>query len=275
MAAGSDAVIVSSTDGSSTDTVHSPPSRMGMYLAPSLFAVGLVIAWEVVLRWIEMPEYLLPKPSVIAVTLYQKAGIIYPHALFTAAEIVIGYFGGITAGFALAMLVFYSSLAGRIIYPLVVASQTVPKLAIAPLLVIWLGFGMAPKIAIIVILVAFPMLVNTVAGFRSVDSRMIELMKTLSASGWKTFRFIRFPAALPFIFSALKLGTTLAVIGAVVGEWVGSSRGLGYLILAANSLVDVPLLFAVLVTLSAIGVAFFGTIFALERVALWWQSEPT
>jgi NitT/TauT family transport system permease protein len=249
------------------------PSRFGELLAPTAFAIGVVILWEIVWRWIAMPEYLFPKPSVIASTLYRRAGIIYPHALFTAAEIVIGFVLGITAGFALAMLVFYSTLAAKIIYPLVVASQTVPKLAIAPLLVIWLGFGMAPKIAIIVILVAFPMLVNTISGFRSVDPRMIELMKTLSASEWKMFRYIRFPAALPFIFSALKLGTTLAVIGAVVGEWVGSSHGLGYLILAANSLVDVPLLFAVLVTLSVIGVAFFGTIFALERIALWWQSE--
>jgi NitT/TauT family transport system permease protein len=250
------------------------PSRAGRYFAPTLFLLGLVVLWEVVLLWIEMPEYLLPRPSVIAVTLYRRIGIIYPHALFTATEIIVGYLGGIVLGFLAAMLIFYSALAARTLYPLAVASQTVPKLAIAPLLVTWLGFGMAPKIAIIVILVAFPMLVNTVAGFRSVDSRMIELMKTLSASEWKTFRYIRFPAALPFIFSALKLGTTLAVIGAVVGEWVGSSMGLGYLILSANSLVDTPLLFAVLVALSVIGVGFFGIIFFAERFALWWQAEP-
>ena len=239
---------------------------------PAALAVGLgVIAWEVVWRWIAMPEYLFPRPSVVMVTLYRRAGIIAPHALFTLTEILIGFAAGVLLGFVLAMLVFYSRLAARVLYPLAVFSQTVPKLAVAPLFVIWLGFGIAPKIAIIVLLVMFPVLVNTVDGFRSVDPRLIDLMRSVSASERQIFRYIRFPAALPFIFSALKIATTLAVIGAVVGEWVGASRGLGYLILTANSLVDIPLLFAVLVTLSLLGLAFFGGIYLWERIALSWQ----
>jgi NitT/TauT family transport system permease protein len=238
-----------------------------------LFVIGMIVAWEVVWRWIAMPEYLFPRPSVVAATLWKRAGLIAYHAGVTLTEIVVGFFAGVTGGFALAMLIFYSRLAARVLYPLIVASQTIPKLAVAPLFVIWLGFGIGPKIAIIVLLVAFPILVNTVDGFRSVDPRLIDLMKTLSASEWQVFRYIRLPASLPFIFSALKIGTTLAVIGAVVGEWVGASKGLGYLILTANSLVDIPLLFAVLVTLSLMGMGFFGVIFAIEHVALYWQAD--
>ena len=254
-----------------------PPAGAGPLreYGPAALAVILgVIAWEVVWRWIAMPEYLFPRPSVVAVTLYRRAGLIAPHALFTLTEILIGFAAGVLLGFVLAMLVFYSRLAARVLYPLAVFSQTVPKLAVAPLFVIWLGFGIAPKIAIIVLLVMFPVLVNTVDGFRSVDPRLIDLMRSVSASERQIFRYIRFPAALPFIFSALKIATTLAVIGAVVGEWVGASRGLGYLIMTANSLVDIPLLFAVLVTLSLLGLAFFGGIYLWERIALSWQSGP-
>lgn len=239
----------------------------------AFFVVLAIVMWELVWRAIEMPEFLFPRPSVIAVTLVKRFGLIYPHALWTLTEILIGFVAGVLSGFLLAMLVFYSRLAARVLYPLAVFSQTVPKLAVAPLFVIWLGFGIAPKIAIIVLLVMFPVLVNTVDGFRSIDPRLIDLMRSLSASEAQVFRYIRFPAALPFIFSALKIATTLAVIGAVVGEWVGASRGLGYLILTANSLVDIPLLFAVLVVLSALGLAFFGGIFLWERVALYWQSD--
>lgn len=238
-----------------------------------LFVLLIAVAWEVVWRSIDMPEYLFPRPSVIAVTLWRRFWLIYPHALWTLTEIVTGFVGGTLTGFLLAMLVFYSQLASRTLYPLAIFSQTIPKLAIAPLFVIWLGFGMAPKIAIISLLVMFPVLVNSVDGFRSVDPRMIDLMRSLSASQVQIFRYIRFPAALPFIFSALKIGTTLAVIGAVVGEWVGASRGLGYLILTANSMVDTPLLFAVLVVLSLMGLAFFGGIFLCERIALYWQTD--
>ena len=206
-------------------------------------------------------------------TLVRRFGLIYPHALWTLTEILTGFVAGVLSGFLLAMLVFYSPLAARVLYPLAVFSQTIPKLAVAPLFVIWLGFWIAPKIAVIVLLVMFPVLVNTVDGFRSVDPRLIDLMRSLSASEAQVFRYIRFPAALPFIFSALKIATTLAVIGAVVGEWVGASRGLGYLILTANSLVDIPLLFAVLVVLSMLGLAFFAGIFLWERVALYWQSD--
>ncbi len=243
------------------------------YLPPAVFVLLGVTAWELVWRWIEMPEYLFPRPTVIAAALYQRAGLIYSHALITLSEILIGFVAGVLGGFALAVLVFYSRWGARIVYPLAVFSQTVPKLAVAPLFVIWLGFGMAPKIAVIVLLVMFPVLVNTVDGFRSVDPRLIDLMRSLSASELQVFRYIRFPAALPFIFSALKIATTLAVIGAVVGEWVGASQGLGYLILTANSLVDIPLLFAVLVALSMLGLAFFGVIFLWERVALFWQTR--
>ena len=247
-------------------------TALATYLPPMVFAAALVVAWELVWRWIAMPEYLFPRPLVIAATLYRRGWLIAPHAWATLVEIVVGFLAGVAGGFALAMLIFYSPLAARTLYPLIVASQTIPKLAIAPLFVVWLGFGIGPKIAIIVVLVAFPILVNTVDGFRSVDPRLIDLMKTLSASEWQVFRYIRFPASLPFVFSALKIATTLAVIGAVVGEWVGASKGLGYLILTANSLVDIPLLFAVLVALSVMGIVFFGVIFALERVALYWQS---
>jgi NitT/TauT family transport system permease protein len=249
------------------------PAAVREYGPATMFVVLGIAAWEVVWLWVRMPEYLFPRPSVIGVTLVRRFWLIYPHALWTLTEVLVGFVAGVFIGFLLAMLVFYSRLAARILYPLAVFSQTVPKLAVAPLFVIWLGFGIAPKIAIIVLLVMFPVLVNTIDGFRSVDPRLIDLMRSLSASEAQIFRYIRFPAALPFIFSALKIATTLAVIGAVVGEWIGASRGLGYLILTANSLVDIPLLFAVLVTLSIMGLAFFGGIFFWERIALYWQSD--
>ena len=147
-----------------THRAETPLAAFREYGPAALFVILAVIAWEVVSRWIDMPEYLFPRPSVIAATLWRRMGLIYPHALWTLTEILAGFAAGTLTGFLLAMLVFYSRLASRTLYPLAIFSQTIPKLAIAPLFVIWLGFGIAPKIAIIVLLVMFPVLVTRSTG---------------------------------------------------------------------------------------------------------------
>ena len=159
------------------------------------------------------------------------------------------------------------------LYPLIVASQAVPKIAIGPLLVLWLGLGMLPKLAIVALMVFFPVVITAAEGFSSVDRNLLDLMRSVSASQWEIFRRVRFPHALPQIFSGLKIGITLAVVGAVVGEWIGSDNGLGYLLLQANTQLDTTLLFSALALLVVLGVVLFLLVEIAERLLLPWRTS--
>ena len=239
------------------------------YLPVALAAVVFVVAWKLVVVIGSYPVFILPSPETVAIRLIQAwaAGTMTPHALATLSEIGWGLLIGALSAIVIGYVVARSSLAERLFSPYLVAAQATPILAIAPLLVLWLGTGLTPKVVICALIVFFPVAVATMVGIRSVDARLLELGQSLRATRWQIVRHLEIPAALPQILGGLRVGATLAVIGAIVGEWAGADRGLGYLInLARGSLFDTPLMFATLMTLAAIGVLLYLGVVLLERV---------
>jgi NitT/TauT family transport system permease protein len=196
----------------------------------------------------------------------QTEGTLQPHALATLTEIGWGFVVGAGLALAIGYLLARSPLAERLVSPYLVAAQATPILAIAPLLALWLGTGLLSKVVICALIVFFPIAVATMVGIRSVDARLLELGDSLRANRWQVFRHLELPAAAPSILGGMRVGVTLAVIGAIVGEWAGADRGLGVLILLAQgSLFDIPLLFATLATIAAIGVALYLIVLIVER----------
>src|SRR5690606_34238215 len=186
-----------------------------------------------------------------------KWDYIWHHSWVTTYETVIGFGLAVVIGVASAVIMVYSTTVERTLYPILLFAQVIPKIAIAPLFVVWLGFGMGPKIVVAVLIAFFPVVISMVAGLKAVDPEMLELAATMGAGPLATFTKIRLPASLPHLFSGLKVAVTLAVTGAVVGEFVGANEGLGYVILQANGNLDTPMLFAGLLVMSAIGVVLF------------------
>jgi len=243
--------------------------RIGGALLPVLLAaMFFVLAWKAVVLIGGYPTFILPAPELVAGRFVEAwaEGTMTPHALATLTEIGWGLLVGATSAVAVGYLLARSTLAERLFSPYIVAAQATPILVLAPLLVLWLGTGLAAKVVICALIVFFPVAVATMVGIRSVDSRLLELGRSLRATRWQIVRYLELPAALPQILGGLRVGATLAVIGAIVGEWAGADRGLGYLInLARGSLFDIPLMFATLVTIAAIGVALYLAVVLAER----------
>jgi NitT/TauT family transport system permease protein len=206
-------------------------------------------------------------------TLVADWALLLEHTWVTLQETVVGFLLAAVIGVVVAVLLVYSPTAEKSLYPLILFAQVIPKIAIAPILVVWFGFGLTPKVILAVLIAFFPVVVSAVAGLRSVDPELLELSATMGASRWKTFRKIRFPSALPHLMSGLKVAVTLAVVGAVVGEFVGADRGLGFVLLLASGNLDAPLLFADLILMSAIGVVLFVAVELLERVLIPWHAS--
>lgn len=240
-------------------------------LALAVFAL-LVALWEAAVRLARIPPFVLPAPTAIWAKFVADVPLLERHTLVTLGEILAGYLVAAAVGLVLAVLIVRFKTVERIVYPYIVASQTIPKIAIAPLLIIWLGAGMFPKILIVAVISFFPVTVNTVAGLRAVDQRYLDLLRSAAATDAQTFRLVRFPYALPFVFGGLKLATTLSVLGAIVAEFMGASEGLGYLILSSTFNFEVARVFVSLIVLIVIGVLFFGLISLLER-RLSWQRQ--
>ncbi len=230
--------------------------------------IATVVAWEVAVVVLSVPRFILPAPSAILQALIRFWEILLVDTGVTLFETVVGFIAGSLVGLIFAIGIVFSRLLEKIIYPPAIVTQVVPKLAIAPLFVIWFGIGLLPKIMIGIVICLFPVLVNAVAGMRAVDPRMLDLMHSVNASRWQVFWKVQFPNSAPHIFAGLKIGITLAVVGAVVGEWLGSNVGLGHQILIANSQLRGDLLFAALFMLSVIGIALFGLVVLLESVML-------
>jgi NitT/TauT family transport system permease protein len=254
-------------------TTRATPKRAAQRLLPVAFIAALLILWELVARFGDVPEYILPAPSDIAARLVTSWDILWEALLVTTSEVLVGFAIGVALGIGLAIPIAYSATVRNTLYPIIVASQAVPKIAIAPLLVLWLGFDIWPKIAVTALMVFFPVTVTAAEGFTSVDRNLIDLLRSVHASQRQIFFRIRFPHALPHIFSGLKVGITLAVVGAVVGEWVGADSGLGYLLVYANTLLDSTLLFAALFLLIVLGVVLFILVGVAERLILPWNHE--
>jgi NitT/TauT family transport system permease protein len=231
------------------------------------FAV-VVLAWKLLVVVGGYPVFILPSPEAVAARFLSgwAEGTIGPHAARTLVEIALGFAIGaglaLPTGYALARL----PLAERLLSPYLVAAQAVPILAIAPLLALWFGPGILAKVVICAVIVFFPIAISTMVGVRAVDAGLLELARSFRATRWQVVRTLEIPAALPAIFGGLRVGVTLAVVGAIVGEWAGADRGLGLLVnIAKGSLFDIPLLFATLLTIALLGVALYGLVVLVER----------
>jgi NitT/TauT family transport system permease protein len=237
-----------------------------------LLALALaLIVWEVCVRLFEVPAYVLPAPSAIAQRIAVKQNELLPHAGWTAYEALLGYLAGLAIGLPLAVAIVYSRLVEKTLFALLVSSQSIPKIALAPLLVVLLGLGQLPKILIAFLLCFFPVVVSTVAGLKAMPVEMFHLARSLGSSGWQTFWKFRVPYALPNVFAGLKVAVTLAVIGAVIAEYVGGTNGLGYYQLIVAARQDMRTTFAIIAYLSVIGIVYFYLVTVLEKWVIRWD----
>jgi NitT/TauT family transport system permease protein len=240
-------------------------------LAPILtFAVILVI-WEIVVRVGDVPVYQVPPISDVLQAMVSEASLLMPAAWVTVQEILLGFAASIVIGVPLALLIVTFKPLERTIYPLLVASQVVPKVAIAPLFIVWFGFGIFPKVLLVFLIAFFPVVIDSAVGLKSLETEKLYLARSMGANAFQTFTRLRLPNALPSIFAGVKLSATLAVIGAVVAEFVGADAGLGFVIQQANGNLDTVLLFAGIGYLTLIGVLMFAAVDLLERVMLPWH----
>jgi ABC-type nitrate/sulfonate/bicarbonate transport system permease component len=249
------------------------PGLAGRVLPPLVFSLLVLGAWQAYTELADISPLLLPSPWEVAQSVVDNASLFARNALVTLQEILIGFALGSAAGIALAVLLTYSRLAERAVYPWLVASQMVPIVAVAPILVVWFGFTIVPKVIVVALVCFFPIVVNTIDGLRAVDPEMVRLMRTLGMSRPRIMRSVRVPSALPYLFSGLKVAMALSVIGAVFGEWVGASEGLGYLMLALNNQLATTELFAAVLVLSVMGIVLFFLVGLVERLVIPWHHE--
>jgi putative hydroxymethylpyrimidine transport system permease protein len=242
---------------------------------------GLVLAWQALVWLTDVPPYILPGPVAVAVSWLTHTETILPNALVTLSEILAGLVLGTALGCLSALTMSYFRPARRWLLPLLVVSQAVPVFAIAPLLVLWLGYGMGSKVAMATLIIYFPVTASLFDGLRRTEPGWLDLAHAMTAGGsgarwgarWAVLRHIRLPAALPALASGLRVAAAVAPIGAVVGEWVGSSAGLGYMMLHANGRMQTDLMFAALLTLALLAVALYFSLDAALRRLLFWQRE--
>ncbi|MFF0109639.1 ABC transporter permease [Streptomyces hirsutus] len=240
---------------------------------PAALLLACFAAWWVIAAAELVEPYLVPSPVATLDVLTGKADYIWQHTWVTTYETLLGFLIAVVVGVFAAVVMVYSATVEKTLYPILLFAQVVPKIAIAPLFVVWLGFGIAPKILIAVLIAFFPVVISMVTGLKAVDPEMLQLSSTMGASPWQTFVKIRIPASLPHLFSGLKVAVTLAVTGAVVGEFVGANEGLGYVILQANGNLDTPMLFAGLLVMSLIGVVLFVLVEIAEKLLLPWHAS--
>ncbi|MCS7206436.1 MAG: ABC transporter permease [Dehalococcoidia bacterium] len=239
---------------------------------PPLLLVGASLAvWEGLTQGLGVPRWLLPPPTAIAQELVRRADLLARHAWITIQEVIFGFGVALCTGIASAVAIAHWRVAERALYPLVVVSQTIPIIAIAPLLLIWVGYDLPMKVIVVAIISFFPITVNTVDGLRSVDPDLVNLLRTMGARRWQVFSKVSLPWALPYLFSGAKVAATVSVIGAVIGEWVGASAGLGWLMTQAVPRFQTPLVFAILVVLGGMGIALFQAVVWAERLCLPWH----
>jgi NitT/TauT family transport system permease protein len=239
-----------------------------------VFVIGVSL-WQLLFDHVlDVPSYLIPTPSEIVNELIFPRFSWIPHIWATFYETIVGFILGVLLGIALGTAITVSRLFSRIAYPYMVILQIIPKVALAPLLLIWLGYGELPKITIAFLISFFPMVINTAAGLISVAPETLDVVRSLKASKLDTFRKVKFPNSLPYIFAGLKVAITLAVIGAIVAEFVGSDKGLGYLLIISGTYADAAMNFAALTILAIMGVSLFLIVSYMERVALPWYHAP-
>jgi len=245
----------------------------GRWGYPVALVALMVATWEVSVRALEVPRYILPAPSLVLATLVAKWPVFALHTGVTLSEVAGGGLLGVAVGIVLALAMFFLTPLEKALYPLLITSQNVPVFAIAPLLVVWFGYGFFSKVMMAAIIVFFPITISVLDGLKRTDPDLIRLFRTMGATRWQILWKLRVPAAMPALFSGLKLSAIYSTIGAVIGEWVGAGAGLGYLMLSANAQLRVAEVFAAILCLTPIGLLLLGLVIALERWALPWQSR--
>ena len=243
------------------------------WIKPVVFLILLVVLWDLSIRAFKIPPYQVPAPWDVIVTLWQEWPKLLTEAWPTTVATLWGFALSAAFGIPMAMMIAGSKTVEDYVYPLLVFSQSIPKIAIAPLFVVWFGFGLLPKVLSAFLLGFFPVVVSSVQGFKSVDPDMLDLVRALQANRWQVFRIVSLPHALPSIFAGLKVSITLAVVGAVVGEFVGANSGIGYLLQRSIGNFELPLMFAALVVLALIGVVLFWLIDVVERLLIPWHAS--
>ena len=240
-------------------------------LLPPLTFVAMVALWWGAVEAFSIPAYLLPGPGPVFSRLIGDAGMLWTHSQVTLIEILLGFGLTIVTAIPLGLLIALSALAKQIVYPPIMLMQLVPKIAVAPLFLVWLGFGLESKVLLTILMTFFPLLLASISGFMILDDRLLYLTKSMGASSFDTFRYLRFPAALPVIFSGIKTSATIAATAAIVAEFVGANKGLGYVLLRGTSTMDIELVFAVLVVLTLVGIAINYLVEFCEWLMTPWQ----
>ncbi|GAA5233562.1 ABC transporter permease [Verticiella sediminum] len=270
--------VMTAADAGSKSRPSAKPRKKGLDRHARLISfVGflvLIAFWEASVRLFSVPEYILPPPSLVAVSLYRgiASGTLIYNFGYTAFQTLMGFMIAAVVGVLIGTLVTQFKILDLVVYPWVVSIQTLPKVAIAPLIIVWAGYGIQSKIIIVMLSSLFPILVNTIVGMRSCDQGKLDLMRSLQATRWETFRKVQLPSALPFIFAGLNVSIIFAILGSIVGEFVGSRAGLGNLILEANVQFNVALIFAILVILGLFGLTLSTIMRAIQRRVLFWHS---
>ena len=255
------------------------PSLGGKLLAllwggmPALVFIALIVLWWAAVAVFKAPAYLLPPPEDVLPRIVSSRQSLWNHSLVTLQEIIMGFGLSVVTAIPMGLLIALSPAAKRMLYPLLMFIQLVPKIAIAPLFVVWVGFGMTSKVLLTLLLTFFPLLLASMAGFQILDQRLLYLTRSMGATFWQTFRYLRFPSALPVIFGGLKTSATIAATAAIVAEFVGANKGLGYILLQATGTLDTTYVFAILFLLTIIGLALNTIVEVAEYFMTPWRRE--
>lgn len=248
--------------------------RLKESIYPLITFVLFILAWQLVVSALSIEQFLLPGPWKVIESTAHYWKLLLISSYITAYETSLGFLLAVAVGLPSAAFIVYSALLEDSLYPILVIAQAVPKAAAAPLILLWLGYGMFPQMIIALLIAFFPVVITGLHGMKSVEPEMLDLARSFNAGGWKIFFKLRLPKSMPHLFSGFKISITLALVGALVGEFVGGKSGLGYLIVVSNSDLNTPLMFAAITASALMGLALFGVVAALERIAIPWYFWP-
>jgi putative hydroxymethylpyrimidine transport system permease protein len=246
-------------------------NRVGRWAPPVVVLAFVLLGWELAVRIDDTPAWLLPPPSSIARALDHDRGLLAHHAWITSQEVLIGTLAALVAGVLIAVAIDASTLVERAVYPIVIGSQAVPIVALAPLLLVWFGYGLMPKVIVVALIAFFPIVVTVVDGLRSADREALDLIRSMGGGRIARFRLVKAPSALPALFSGLRIAVSVAVIGAVFGEYVGAKAGLGYLMNISSGQLLTARDFACIAILAVMAISLFALVVGLERLCMPWQ----
>jgi NitT/TauT family transport system permease protein len=245
--------------------------KLSVYLLPVGFLIFILTIWEILARIFAIPKYILPTPSAILMFFVQQGHILGVHIWVTLFEILSGFLLGAVGGIILAIAVVYSKFIERAVFPLVIMFQADPKVAFAPILLVWLGYGITSKLAVVFLLTFFPITVSVANGLTAIEPELLDLVHSMRATEWQVFRKIRIPRSLPYMFNGFQVGITSSVIAAIIAEFVGAQKGLGYLILIASNEQNTAKMFASFTILAVVGLILFRLVVIIERVTIPWR----